>query len=467
VAGTSEAHYWTAAECTDAYARNIASPVEVTRAVLDRIDAVDSQLNAFCVRDDKAALAMARASEARWRRRAPWSGLDGVCVSIKDLILTRGWPTRYGSRAFTAEGPWDEDAPCVARLREAGAVLIGKTTTPELGNSGVTESPLTGLTVNPWDPGRTPGGSSGGSAAAVAAGCGALSVGSDGGGSIRTPASFCNLVGLKPTFGRVAQSHGEDLGELSCTGPIARTVGDAARLMNVIARPDARDWLALPDDGCDYAARLEEGVAGLRIAASVDLGFAPVAPPIRAAFEAALERFRELGADVALDHPAIADPTGWFDVLWHCLAADAVARLTPEQRERLGPEMRRSAEAGRAKSAAELLDALHCRSELARAMAAFDERYDLLLTPTTSVLPFPTGLASPPDWPLATDNFEVLVGPFNATRQPAATVPCAFSAEGLPIGLQIVGRRYADAVVLRAARAFERINPLYDRHPTL
>ncbi|MEM7122410.1 MAG: amidase [Pseudomonadota bacterium] len=443
------------------------SPVEATRAVLDRIDQVDPVINAFCLRDDKSALKAAKASEARWAAGSPLSPLDGVPISIKDLIETKGWPTLCGSLAVDPAGPWERDAPLVARLRDGGAVLIGKTTTPEFGNSGITNSPLTGLTVNPWDTGRTPGGSSGGSVAAVAAGCGPVSIGSDGGGSIRTPAAFCSLVGIKATFGRVPQDHGNDFGQLSASGPVSRTVRDTAMTMNLIARYDPTDWHALPDNGCDYVAGLDAGVAGLRIAYSGNLGFAPVEPEIAAACRQAIAIFQELGATVVEEDPPIEDPTPWFDVLWHGLAAASVDAMPAEQQARLGHEMLESAEAGRGLPAGDLLDADRQRGEMARVMIDFHRRFDLLLTPACTVLPFPNGHDHPPDWGMETDNYEVLVGPFNATKQPAVTVPCGFSTGGLPIGLQIVGRRYEDALVLRAAQAFETAHPLYGRHPTL
>ena len=460
--------FWlSATELSAAYAKRELSPVEATRAVLDRIDQVDPVINAFCYRDDDKAMAAAEESERRWRAGEPRSPLEGVPISIKDLMLTKGWPTLCGSLAVDPAGPWDRDAPLVKLLRDGGAVLTGKTTTPEFGNSGITNSPLTGLTVNPWDTGRTPGGSSGGSVAAVAAGCGPISIGSDGGGSIRTPASFCNLVGIKATFGRVPQDHGNDFGQLSASGPVSRTVRDTAMTMNVIARYDPADWHALPNDGCDYLAELEDGLAGVKIAYSSDLGFAPVDPEIAAICRRAIDIFRDLGATVEETSPEFGDPTPWFDVLWHTLAAAMVDAMPEEQRGRLGHQMLESTEMGRDIPAGDLLDADRKRGEMARIMIDFHRTWDLLVTPACTVLPFPNGYDSPPDFAMETDNFEVLVGPFNATKQPAISVPCGFSEQGLPVGLQIVARRYEDAFMLRAARAFEAANALFDCHPTL
>src|SRR6185369_17099019 len=257
----------------------------------------------FRLVDAPAAEAAALASATRWQRGEPMGPLDGVPTTIKDLVLTKGWSTLRGSKAISPDQPWDEDAPAVARLREAGAILLGKTTTPEFGWKGVTDSPLTGITRNPWNPVKTPGGSSGGGAAAVAAGMGPLTLGTDGGGSIRIPCAFTGLVGLKPSFGRVPAWPLSPFGTVAHIGPMTRTVHDAALLLNVIAQPDARDWLALPADACDYAAGLEEGVRGWRIAYSADLGYADVEPEVATLVRQAALRFIELGATVDEAHP--------------------------------------------------------------------------------------------------------------------------------------------------------------------
>src|SRR6185437_2384632 len=235
-----------------------------------------SRLNAFCVVDADRALRAARESEARWMRGTPVGLLDGVPVSIKDLLLTTGWPTLRGSRTVDADQTWNEDAPAVARLREHRAILLGKTTTPEFGWKAVTDSALTGITRNPWSPGKTPGGSSGGAAVAVATGMGALAVGTDGGGSIRIPAGFTGIFGLKPSFGRVPAWPLSLFGTVSHVGPMTRSVEDAALVLDVISKPDVRDWFALPYDERDYRDGLDDGVDGLRIAFAPTLGGAKV-----------------------------------------------------------------------------------------------------------------------------------------------------------------------------------------------
>src|SRR3954462_12260100 len=265
----------TATELVDAYRKHEVSPVEVTRAVLERIEKLNPVLNAFNL-VSKDAEKEAKASEKRWMAGQQKGLLDGVPVSIKDIILTKGWPTLRGSKTVDAKGPWNDDAPVTARLRENGALLLGKTTTPEFGWKGVTDSPLTGITRNPWNPDKTPGGSSGGAAAALASGMGPLAIGTDGGGSIRIPCSFTGLFGIKPSFGRVPAWPLSPFGTVAHVGPITRCVQDAALMLNVLALPDARDWTALPYDLRDYRTHLEDGVRGLRIAYSGNLGYAKV-----------------------------------------------------------------------------------------------------------------------------------------------------------------------------------------------
>src|SRR3954467_674653 len=248
-----------ATDLLEAYRKHQLSPVEVTRAVLERIGDLNPVLNAFNVVSD-AAEKEAKASEARWMSGQPKGLLDGVPVSIKDIMLTKGWPTLRGAKTVDPAGPWNDDAPATARLREHGAVLLGKTTTPEFGWKGVTDSPLTGITRNPWDPKKTPGGSSGGAAAAVAAGMGPLAVGTDGGGSIRIPCSFTGLFGIKASFGRVPAWPPSPFGTVAHVGPMTRSVADAALMLSVMSLPDARDWHALPYEARDYRAGLEDGI---------------------------------------------------------------------------------------------------------------------------------------------------------------------------------------------------------------
>jgi aspartyl-tRNA(Asn)/glutamyl-tRNA(Gln) amidotransferase subunit A len=453
-----------AAEMIAGYRDGNLSPVETTRAALARIQRHDPALNAFRIVDAESALEAARESEERWRIKAPRGRVDGVPTSIKDLLLTTGWSTLRGSKAIPEDQPWDEDAPCVARLREHGAVLLGKTTTPEFGWKGVTDCALTGVTRNPWNPERTPGGSSGGAAAAVAAGMGALAIGTDGGGSIRIPAGFTGIFGLKPSGGRVPAYPLSPFGTLAHVGPMTRTVSDAAIMLSVISEPDARDWYALPPAGtgsaADYSLGLEAGVEGLRIAFSPSLGGNPVAPEIAALVAAAAKRFEDLGARVEETDPALPDCGAPFRVHWYAGAALLLSAFDEDQKALMDPGLIEIAEEGAGYTALQYLTAVKAREAVGVAMNRFHERYDLLLTPTLPVAAFEAGLERPSDsgqrrWV----DWTPFSYPFNLTRQPAASVPCGFTSEGLPAGLQIVGPAYADALVLRAARAYEQAEP--------
>jgi aspartyl-tRNA(Asn)/glutamyl-tRNA(Gln) amidotransferase subunit A len=416
-------------------------------------------LNAFCFLEP--SLKEARKSEQRWLRGAPVGLLDGVPASIKDLLLTRGWPTLRGSKTIDPKGPWNDDAPSVARLREHGAVLLGKTTTPEFGWKGVTDSPLTGITRNPWNPKLTPGGSSGGGAAAVAAGMGPLTVGTDGGGSIRIPCSFTGLFGLKPSFGRVPAWPLSPMGTVAHVGPMTRTVTDAALMLNVLSLPDSRDWHALPWDGRDYRIGLDDGVRGLRIAYSADLGYAQVEPEIRKIVADAVKTFVQLGAVVEAKDPGFENCGPLFAAHWFPGAAAIVRNTDPRKRALMDKGLLDTAKLGEKVTTAQYLAAVQQRGALGALMNAFHEKWDLLVTPTLPLAAFKAGvemanLMKQKRW----TDWTPFSYPFNLTQQPAATIPCGLTKKGLPVGLHIVGPRYADALVLRAARAFESAHPI-------
>ena len=453
---------FTASELLAAYRNGTASPVEATQAVLARIERLNPQLNAFCLVDAEAALQQARASEARWQRGAPIGPLDGVPTSIKDLILTRGWPTLRGSRTVDPTQPWEIDAPATARLREAGAVLLGKTTTPEFGCKGETNSPLTGITRNPWDLSRTPGGSSGGTAAAVAAGLGPLSVGTDGAGSVRIPAAFCGNFGLKPSFGRVPAWPLSPFGSVAHLGPHTMSVADAALMLNVLSQPDARDWTSLPPDARDYRIGLDDGVRGLRIAYSPTLGFAKnVHPEVAASVEQAVRALEALGAVVEAVDPGFDDPLDICTGLWFLGALTVWNGLTAAQQAVVDPDFRAEVALGRALSTNDVQQLHLRRGALGSQLRQFMQRYDLIATPAVAVPAFearPAGHS-----PL---NAEAMLGwtpfsyPFNLSQQPAASIPCGLTSDGLPIGLQLVGPMFGDALVLRACRAYESVRPI-------
>ncbi|HEX6957439.1 MAG TPA: amidase [Ferrovibrio sp.] len=460
--------FLSAAELVEGYRSGTFTPVDVTEALLRRIETINPIVNAYCLIDGEAALQDARASAARWKNGKPRGPIDGVPASIKDIILTRGWPTLRGSRTVDPEQAWDEDAPVTARLREAGCVLIGKTTSPEMGWKGVTDSPLTGITRNPWNPQTTPGGSSGGASAQVAADLGPLAVGTDGGGSIRIPAGFAGIVGLKPSFGRVPAAPLSPFGTLAHLGPMTRTVRDAALMLREMAKPDARDWFALPYADFDYAAALGAGIKGMKIAYSPRLGYAKVDPEVAAAVDAAARLFADLGAEVSQVDPGFADPTECFHVHWFVGAYNALMALPQEKFALLDPGLQRTFERGAAISTKQYLEAANARGKLGVLMKQFHQTYDLLLTPSLAVLPFEAGRLAPADmgdayWTAWTP----FSYPFNLTQQPAISVPCGFSQSGLPIGLQLVAPMHRDDLVLRAAAAYEAATDWHKQRPKL
>ena len=462
MADTADLTSCTAVELIEHYRSGTASPVEATQAVLDRIEHVNPSLNAFCLVAADEALASARNSEARWQRGEPCGPLDGVPTSIKDLILTRGWPTLRGSRTIDPEQAWDTDAPATARLRESGAVLIGKTTTPEFGCKGETNSPRTGITRNPWDLTKTSGGSSGGTAAAVAAGLGPLSIGTDGAGSVRIPAAFCGNIGLKPSFGRIPAYPLSPFGTVAHLGPHTMSVADAALMLNVLSRPDPRDWTSLPPADIDFSSDLDAGVVGLRIAYSPTLGYAAnIHPEVSAAVALAVAELASAGAHVEEIDPGFSDPLEISTGLWFTGAWVLWNTLRPDQHALTDPDFATQAALGAELSNLDVQRLNARRSELGSTMRQFMTRYDLLVTPSVAVPAFdarPAG--SVPMTPESMLGWTPFSYPFNLTQQPAITVPCGMTAAGLPIGLQIVGPMFGDALVLRAARSYEHRHPV-------
>jgi aspartyl-tRNA(Asn)/glutamyl-tRNA(Gln) amidotransferase subunit A len=460
--------------------RRALSPVEITRAVLERIERLNPRLNAYVLVHAERAMAEARAAERAVMAGQKVGPLHGVPISIKDNLWTSGERTTYGSRLL-AEFVAPEDAPSVAGLRAAGAILIGRTNLPEFAWRGSTDNPLFGESRNPWDLTRTPGGSTGGGAAAVAAGLAPLALGSDGAGSIRIPASFCGLVGLKPTFGRVPMypaAGGNELVAHVC--PLARNVRDVALMMNAIARHDRRDAFALPDDGVDYLAACREQLGTVRgpgqgrstrtpvrIAWSPDLGFAPVEPETQQIAEKAARSFAELGLIVEEATPDLGDPSVILKTLYGGAQAGAHAARSPEQKAQMDPELIRYAEASAGLTVVDYLRAVNARQALTDTLRRFFERYDLLLTPTLSLPAFPLGIVGPTEVAgrEVTHLGWTLCYPFNYTGQPAVSVPAGWTASGLPVGLQIVGRRLEDGLVLRAAATLGGLRPWADRRP--
>jgi len=459
-------------------ARMIASkkikPSEVMEAILARIDGVNPKVNAFCTLARDSAMAEARTADKKVARAKSLAPLFGVPVSIKDLIFTKGLRTTFGSKMHENFIP-DRDEVVVERLKAAGAILLGKTCTCEFGYKAVTDSPLWGITRNPWNPEMTPAGSSGGAAAAVASGMGPVAVGSDGGGSIRAPASFCGVFGLKPSRGRIPTypllSGWETLDRrVAHLGPLTRTVADAALMMEVMAGRDDRDPVSLPEGKMVFRRELKRGVRGLRIAWSFELGYAVVDKIVKVAVESAVRVFAELGAKLEEARPDFPPMHEAFQLLFAADCAGAIGDRLEEWKERLDRGLVRLAEFGLKASGPDYVRAVNKGHLLWERLQLFFEKYDLLLTPTLPVPPFPVGI----DWPREVAgqkvhplNYLAFTYPFNLTGQPAASVPCGWTADGLPVGLQIVGRRFEDATVLRAAAAFEEARPWADRWPEI
>jgi aspartyl-tRNA(Asn)/glutamyl-tRNA(Gln) amidotransferase subunit A len=449
--------FLSAVELVELYRQRKLSPVEVTRAILDRIQRLEPKINAFALLDADSALASAERSEQRWYRGEPAGLIDGVPVALKDLILAKGWPTLRGSRAVDPNQEWNEDSPATARLREHGAVVLGKTTTSEFGWKGLGDSPLTGVTRNPWNIAHTPGGSSGGSGAAAAIGFGPLHVATDGGGSTRLPAAHSGAFGFKQTFGRVPVYPPSQNGTLFHVTPLTRSVRDAALLLDVIARPDLRDWNALPPQEGSWQSGIEEGVKGLRIAYSPALGYATVDPEVAAIVEKAVKVFVDLGAIVERVDPGIEDPLPIFLTFWQAGAAKLVDSFAPERRNLSEAGLLAAAEQGRAIDVVSYIKAIDQREALGRHFSRFHQSWDLLITPSTA---FPASAIDASQADLATRPIRSpFTYPFNLTQQPAASIPAGLTAAGLPVGLQLIGAKFDDAKVLRAARAFEIARP--------
>lgn len=465
---------WTPArELARMIRRREVSPVEVVGALLERIERVDPRLGAYVTVTADQARAAAREAEAAVLRGEALGPLHGVPYSLKDLTPTRGIRTTMGSRIFEHHVP-DEDAALVERLRRAGAILLGKTNTPEFGCKPFTDNRVFGETRNPWALDRSPGGSSGGAAAAVAAGLGPLAEGSDLAGSIRHPAAWCGVVGLKPSQGRIARYPNQaSWNAMSANGPIARTVADAALMFSVMVGPDARDPLALPDTGEDWAHVADHAsVRGLRVAWTPDLGgAAAVDPEVASVCREAVRTFSELGGEVADDSPEVGSILEPFLALNAAVRLATIGQYLDRWREQMDPVLVRRLELGRGLRPEQIGQAEMARSAYHQRLRRFFERYDLLALPTTATAATP--LADPMPREIAgrpiTEHVEMLVPTFafNFSAYPAISVPCGWTRDGLPVGLQIVGGWRQDALVLRAAAAFEAAAPWTGRRPPL
>jgi aspartyl-tRNA(Asn)/glutamyl-tRNA(Gln) amidotransferase subunit A len=454
------------------------SPVEVVDAVLERMDRLEPTLHAFCTPTPELAREEARRLEQEISDGEEPGPLVGVPVGIKDLHHAKGIRTTMGSHAYQDFVP-DEDDVAVERLKSAGAIILGKTNVPELGYSGVGHNPVFETTTNPWNTDLTPGGSSAGSGAAVATGMGPIALGSDGGGSVRIPSSFCGLFGMKASMGRVPLYPGcrderhpgmSSWESLEHIGPMSRTVRDGALMLSVMAGPDDRDRHSLPEADFEWTEVIEGSLRGLRVAYSSDWGYAAVDPEVRRVVGEAVQVFAEdLGCTVEEANPGWEDPYGAF---WGLVALDTdltgMRRMAQELGDRMSPHIIEFLEQDW--TAENLTSAVVMRKAVYNRMWRFMRDYDLLLTPTLAVPPFEVGIQGPE----VIDGREVepfywlsFTFPMNMTGQPTATVPAGFTQDGLPVGMQIVGRHLDDPLVLRASAAFEAARPWKDRWPPL
>lgn len=450
----TELNWLCAEELRHGYANKQFTPIDVTVSCLDRIRSLNSQFCAFAHIDEEGALGAARASAERWQKGEPIGLGDGIPTTIKDLVLTKGWPCRRGSKTTKAD-PTTWDAPAVANLRGAGAILLGSTTTPEFGWKAVTDNPRGHIARNPYLQEMTTGGSSGGAAAAAALGMGVWHVGTDGGGSIRIPAGFCGLFGIKPTFGRVPARPISPFGTVSHLGPMTRNVADGAAMLDIMSQSEPRDWHNLPTLP-NVSNETMGNSRQLKIAYSEDLGHLDVDDDIRRIFRQAIDRIQELGCHVIRKDPPIAPCKQLFDVHWYSGAANLLETIEPGQHDCIDPGLREIAKSGAQLSGATLRLAAMQRGALGEAMQNFLIEHDILLTPTTSLAAFEAGQETPPGRDMKRwIEWAGFSYPFNLTQQPAATIRCGTTSSGLPIGLQLVSAKYTEGLLFDVATLLE------------
>ncbi len=437
------------------YKNKETSPVEVTKAIVDRMNQVNDKINAYVYFDIKEIMKSANKATERWYKKENLSSLDGVPISIKDLILVKGMPTLRGSNSTNAKDISLIDAPVVDSLRRAGAIILGKTSTPEFGHKGTTQSLRNGITFNPWDLSVNSGGSSGGSAAAVASGMGPVSIGTDGGGSVRIPASFSGLFALKPTFGRIPAFPISPFGTIANIGPISRTVKDAAMLMNVISKPNIKDWYSIPSNCSDYLENLSSENKNLRIAYSDDwgmsnyLGYNEVDKDVIKTVEKTVKDLIDKGFEVEkinINWPD--DPAKMFKIMWLSGAANLFRKLSIEQKKSLDPIFNKFSEEGHNFSIFDLMSVEENRAENSFYFSdSILKNFSCVIGPTMPTQAFQADKNTPNGWP-EDDLFSwtPFTFPFNLTKHPAASVNCGFSSSGLPVGMQIVAPLYKDEI---------------------
>jgi len=452
---TNELYDLTALELSDAYRAKTLSPVEVTRAVLARIERCEPKLNAMYIIDAEGALAQAAASETRWSEAQPLSRLDGVPITIKDLIATKGDPVPVGTAAadFT---PAAVDQPPAARVKEAGCVILGKTTMPDYGMLASGVSSLHGTTRNPWNTQRNTAGSSSGAGAAIAAGYGPLALGTDIGGSVRLPAAYNGIFGLKPSLGRVP-IYPPYLGRV--TGPMTRTVTDTALLMNALTKPDPRDFMALPYDGRDWSGALVGELRGKRLGLLLEIGAGlKPQPAVRRAIEKAAKAFEDAGAVVEPVPPFVTDEMlEGLNLFFQSRLLSEIERLSPDRQSKVLPFILAWSRRAERRSAVDAMRAVAQIMLMREKAVGAIQGYNFLISPTSPITAYGVDEPTPGSDPARPFDHIVFTAPFNMSEQPAASICAGYDEEGLPIGLQIIGHRFDDAGVLMMAHSYESL----------
>ncbi|MHA1147670.1 MAG: amidase [Promethearchaeota archaeon] len=447
------------------------SSVEITEAIIERIEKINPIINAYCTPTFDLAREMAEIADKRVKKGEILEKLNGIPISIKDLMYVKGIRTTFGSKLY--EHYISEiDEVDVIRLKKAGCVIMGKTNTPEFGYAGVTHNRVFGVTKNPWHLKRTSGGSSGGAAAAVATGISPLALGSDGGGSIRHPATFCGVYGFKPTFGRVPVYPRIGISGYSIThhGPLTRYVRDAALMMDVLKGYHGGDRHSLPDDNISYLDSLYNRPSKLKIVFSLDLGYAKALDQdVERIVSEAVQKFEQFGWNIKTPKKLrVKPPLMAFNTLYTSMYAYDLGLQLKKNRDLLDPDLIKLIEAGLSYPAIAVMKAFYQRKVFHEKFYQFMKDYDILITPTVAIPAFKHGMMFPPKINgkgVSPTGWQPFTWPFNLTGQPAATVPCGWSKEGLPIGMQIVGHRLDDLLVLKVSQSFEDVAPWQDKKP--
>jgi len=444
--------------------------LEITETIIERINKINPIINAYCTPTFDLAREMATEADKRVKNGEKVGLLNGIPTSIKDLNNVKGVRTTFGSKIYENFIP-EEDSVVTSRLRNEGCVILGKTNTPEFGFKAVTDNLIFGASKNPWNLGRTTGGSSGGAAGAAASGISPLAQGSDGGGSIRHPAGLCGIYGLKPNFGRVPLSPRKFIAayDLGVVGPIVRHVKDAALMLDAMKGPFEKEMFMLPHDNVSYFETVDDKPKNLKIGYSTTLGYAKyVDSEVKSSVEESAHKLEEFGWNVEEVKMKIKKPERSFLTLWSSLFAYDLKPFLENWRDKMDPAMVKLVEAAMNYGPFDLPKAIKERKKFNESFMNYFQNYDIFITPTTAVVAFELGIP----WALKINGIKVsptawqpFSYPFNMTGQPAATIPCGWSSDGLPIGMQIVGKRYDEKTVLQVSKAFEDISPWQDKRP--